>query len=359
MKKTAQSRANKKTSQKTKLALIVLALVLLVLVIGKVVSIINNFKQPISRDSEISRLHPWDKTANLNLVIKSKNIALLSYDPINKEVLILEIPDSLYVNVPSGFGNWKISSVFDLGQAEENKIGAKLLKASVANFLGVPVDGYIVFEGKYKEQSTTQLVNVLRDGIFASYKLLPNIKSDLTTQEFIRLSGGLSKVRFDKLQDLDLTQLNLLDKSLLGDGTPIFTSDPDRVDSISSKLVEAVISNEKSSIAVYNATNTPGLALKAGRVISNIGGNVIISTNAGTKRKQTIIFTNDLTSQTAKRLGQIFTSDCSDSLKCGIIVCKASEQVQPQDKCFVEDQQILNSRASISVVIGEDYVLRP
>lgn len=350
--------AHKKTSQKTKLALIVLALVLLVLVVGKIVNIISNFKQPISRDSEIFRLHPWDKTANLNLVIKSKDIAVLSYDPINKDVLILEIPDSLYVFVPNGFGNWKISSVFDLGQVEKNKIGAKLLKGSVANFLGIPVDGYILFEGKYKEQNVAQLVGLLRDGMFASYKLLPNIKTDLTTQEFINLTSGLSKVRFDKIQDLDLAKLNLLDKSQLGDGSPIFTSDPDRIDSISAKFAEDQISDEKLSIAVYNATDTPGLALKAGRVIVNIGGNVIISTNASHKRKQTIVIAKDITTKTANRLGQIFTSDCSDSLKCGIIVCKALEQVQPQDKCFVDDQQILNSRANISVVVGEDYVSR-
>lgn len=356
----AQQQHNK-TFKRTKLAMAVLGFIILLLLVGKTISFMTNFQQPVSKDFLAVRGYSWDTTSNLNLVIKAKTISVLSFNPISKQVKVINLPDALYLTLPGGFGNWQLASVFDLGQAEKDKLGAKLLKTSLANFLGIPIDGLIEFTGTSGQKDAYQLVSILKDGIFAYIKLSPNIKTDLSSREILGFVWGLSKVRFDKINRLDLINTGVLDKSQLPDGTPIYTSDPDRIDSIAVKLAEDNIVSEKVPVAVLNATKTPGLAQKGARVIANLGGNVIISANASQTKGKSVIFVSSKLGQnsvTLKRLSEVFASDCPSNLKCAIIVCEMIKKYSPGDVCFTTDPQISDSRADINVVLGEDSNLR-
>jgi len=339
----------------------VLGLIILLLLVGKTTSFVTNLGQPVSKDFLAVRGYSWDTTSNLNLVIKAKTISVLSFNPISRQVLIINLPDALYLILPGGFGNWQLSSVYGLGQAEKDKMGAKLLKRSLANFLGIPIDGLVEFSGVNGQKDAYQLITILKDGIFAYAKLLPNIKTDLSSREMLTFVWGLSKVRFDKINQLDLTSSGVLDKSQLPDGTQIYTSDPDRVDSISIKLSEERIVAEKVSVAVLNGTKTPGLAQKGARVITNLGGNVIISANASQSRDKSAIFISSqlgLNKLTLKRLSEVFASDCPSNLKCDIMVCEMAKKYSPNDACYTDDPQISDSRADINIVLGEDSNLR-
>lgn len=365
----SSNQVEKRKSKKVKLALLVLGLIVLLIIIGKIVSFINSFYQPIYADSNVSRTHVWKKDSNINLVIKTDSISLLSFNPSEKKVLIIDLPSSLYVNVPGGFGNWKLESVYDFGQAEKDKLGGNLLKKSVANLLGVPVDGYLVFSDKYKEKKVGEIINNLRDGLWNGVSMLSGLKTDLTPKELFDLNVSLKSVRFDKIENYDLTKLKILEETKLPDGTEVLISDPVRIDSFSQRLAETNVLSEKLSVAIYNATDFSGLAQKAARIITNLGGNVIVSTNATNKQQKSLVVIKKSkdeslkSSATPEVLGKIFTSDCSNKLKCDIIICEVTQerdlsQKSSNDKCKINDPQILESRAQVNVILGEDFYNR-
>lgn len=345
-------------SNKVMLALIVLGLIILLIIVGKIFSVITGFQKPVYASSNIQRNYLWDKNSKINFVVKSDKISVVSFDPNEKNVTILTLPDNLYVNAPGGMGSWKVASLYELGQSNAEKNGGNLLKQAVSNFLGVPVEGYIVFKNDLAEDSVEELLENIRDGFWNGFSMTASLNTDFTPLELLSLNSGLRSIRFDKVIAYDMEDFNVLDSETLADGTNVYTSDPVRVDSIASKFFNTQVSEEKLPVAIFNSTDYPGLAQKAARIVSNLGGNVIISTNGSKTESKTVVYIKDVEKDlaTPQVLGSVFASDCSDSLKCDIIVCNLSEETQ--NKQCQPDPQIIESRAQINVVLGEDFKVR-
>ena len=305
--KEAASKAKSKKS--VKLALLVLGLIAGLLVISWAVrfsGILFNSK----------RNYLWNSEFNINLVLRSSHISLLSYNPKQAKAVIINIPDDTYLEVPRGYGFWQLRSVYGLG-------GDKLLTDTASSFLGVPVDGYLNMEPE----------DLIKKNLFSGLNLLSSPKTDLTLWELIKLKLGLSGVRFDKIKEVNLDKLNVLDKDNLPDGTAVYRADPVKLDSVLLDLADPVIVSEHKTIAIFNATNRPQMAKEAARLITNLGGNVIITGNSPGKLDKTAVFGEQ--SATLKRLRQIFNlSDKIDSSK--------------------EDREF--SRAQINLLLGEDYL---
>lgn len=315
--KTVQSKKN--IRKKTKLALMVLGIILGILLLGWVFRFTQTLFSPWQA-SEGSRNYAWGGEFNINILLASKDIALLSFNPTDQKITVVRIADQTLMDVPREFGKWQARSVSSLG-------GNKLLKETLGAFFGLPVDGYLRFEGKLSDKNTQEIVESIKQNPFDIFSLLPNIKTDLTLWELIKLRFEIANVRFDKIKYVDLEELGLLEEDQLADGTPIFTFDPVKIDSFSMQLLEPKIQLENKTIAIYNATDQPGLAQKAARIIENLGGNVIITSNSGEKLGRTKVIGEK--SQTLTRLLQVFNAEVSE---VGI-----------------------ESRAQISIMLGEDY----
>ncbi|MDO8573937.1 MAG: LCP family protein [Candidatus Daviesbacteria bacterium] len=309
-----------KTQRKKRIKL---ALIVLLFVIGLVfLSWTVRFTQSLFISSGQRNYH-WDGEFNINLAIRTSSISVLSYNPKEEKITILNIPDETFVKVPGGYGSWQLRSVYGLGQAA-------LVKDTLASFLGVPVDGFLDLSS---EKSAADFVSMLRENPFSGLKYLSSFKTDLTVWEFLKLKMGISSVRFDKIYEINLGKANILEKNKLPDGTEIFDADPVRLDSVLSDFADPAFIAEHKSIAVFNATDKPQLAQKWARLITNLGGNVIITANAPQRLKNTQVSGEQ--SQTFKRLKQIFVLD-------GII--------NPPD------EGVISSRAQINVLLGEDYI---
>lgn len=322
--KAAES--HRKVKQKTKLAFLVLGLIVLFFLVGKGIEV---FK--------ITRQYTWDGSTNINLVFKSGQVSVLSFNPQQNSITIVKIPEETYINVPGGYGSWPLRSVYGLGQSEEVPKGSELLIASLRSFLGVPFDGFIEYSGQPEEfvSSTRNPLNLT--------SIWGNSKTNLAPFEFIKLTLALRGVRFDKVNSYDLGALDLLQRSTLADGGQVFIADNIKIDSFSQKLIEDKMGTERIGVALFNVTKVPGLAQKASRVIENIGGNAIISTNGDGEFKTSRVVVNPENvevkdSYTYKRLVQIFGSDCSSEPKC--------------DKIPLE---VMESRAQINIILGEDF----
>lgn len=321
--------SKKQIAKKTKLALIILILVLGFLFFSKVLKFTQMLSSPWKGVST-KRSYSWNGDFNINILIHAKTISLLSFSPKKEQVVIVEIPNHTYLEVSSGFGKWMISSVYDLGQSQKELGGGILLKESLVDFFALPIDGFLDFGGQGVERQTTDIVSEIRQ-TFPPPSLLAHLTTDLTPLELIRLKMGLSSVRFDKIKQIDLLKIGVMQDDKLADGEKIVIADPIKLDSLVSTLADPTIQSEHKTIAIFNSTNRPGLAQKAARLITNMGGDVIIISNSSHKLKTTSLVGEK--SKTLERLRQIFGSNAT---------------IAEEDK--------VSSRAQINLFLGEDYL---
>lgn len=273
--------------------------------------------------SSAPRNYHWSGEFNINLAVKTSSISVLSYNPKEGKITILNIPDETFVMVPGGFGSWQLRAVYGLGKAP-------LFKDALIALLGVPIDGFMDLGS---DRTAADFVKVLRQNPFSGLGYMASLKTDLTVWELLKLKMGINSARYDKIYEIDLGKKNILEKSKLPDGTDIFNADPVRIDSVLSDFADPAIVGERKTIAVFNATDKPQLAQKWVRLITNLGGNVIITANADKRLKNTQVLGGE--SLTLKRLRQIF----------GI-----SGNIDPTEGGLV------SSRAQINVFLGEDYI---
>lgn len=310
----------KKKKGATRFGLLIVFFLISITLLGQLINLGRNFfKPPI----ETTKKYTWDGKTNINLVIRGEEVSFISFDPNAKKLNIISVPSETYLEIPGGFGSWVLSSIYDLGQSEKQPKGGLFLEKSLSYLFGLPVDGYI----NLNKHSPSDFIYDLHKNPVKTL-LVRDIETNLSPFELIRLNFAISKVRSDKISKFDLQKQNVLIKTNLPDGTVIFKPDLGRVDSfVSQNLYESKLKEEQISIAVFNATNTPGLAQKFSRLISNMGGHVIISSN--TTPTQTSISTSaSKNSYTVKRLQQIL----------GFVTL---------------DENLTNSRADVNVVLGE------
>lgn len=315
--KTAQR--HHKIKKKTKLALFALAGLLGLILVSQLITFVKVLSRPYNLIASYKN-YTWNGEFNLNIVAGTNPISLISYSPEEKKVTILTIPDNTLIDVPGGFGRWQARAIYELG-------GESLVKTSISQFLGIPVDGF----------SSENLVDHFRGNLVSGIEILSKLKTDFTPLELIRLKASLLGVRFDKIHQVNLEKHSILEREKLADGTEIFIADPIRLDSIMVDLADPKIKREHLSIAVFNATDKPLLAASAKRLITNMGGNVIVTQNAPSKVSKTYVEGEN--SKTLDRLTQIFDS-------CGKMC----------DKIPKEDLGVSAARAQIILVLGQDLL---
>lgn len=312
---------NLKIKKKTKLGLIALGLLVILLILHQLINFIKLASAPLT--SELSKNYTWNGEFNLNIVFRTNPIQVATYNPQEKRVTLARIPDETYIEVPSGYGWWQVRSIYDLG-------GGRLLKQSLSSFLGIPIDAI----------ASTDLVDVFHRNLISGIELLPALQTDLTLIELIRFKIGLLQVRFDKIKEINLLELGVLDVKELADGTQVFVADPLNLDSYLTDFADPQIRSENLSIAIFNATSKTQLAHKAKRLITSLGGNVIVTQNAPYKVSKSYV--EGEKSKTLDRLAQIFDQGCGiNSSKC--------------DKIAKEDLGPVSYRSQIIVVLGQEF----
>ncbi|MBI2601122.1 LCP family protein [Candidatus Daviesbacteria bacterium] len=334
------ARFDNKLHKKNKLAFGVLGLLIFILLIGQTVNAVYKLFSPINNERESKRPYSISKDFNINLVFKSNPFSLVNFNAEEKTVTLINIPDDIYIDVPGGFGIWQVRAIHNLGDTNKIFGGWSLLKRSFSNLFGLPIDGYVDLKSQ-NTKTGTEIIDSLRQNPLNVWSILSNVEADLTPWELINLKLIFSGVRFDKVQTIDLKKFKLLEESKLGDSTPILVADPFKLDSADIDFVDRKIRKEQLGIAIFNATDHPGLAQKAARIVKNIGGNVIVTGNTIKKVKDTQVLTqDDEESETKKRLMQIFTRKCFKDEGCDRIT---------------DDPEVNSSRAKINIILGEDF----
>lgn len=268
-----------------------------------------------------------------------QQISVITIDPNEKKATILSVPNKAYAQLPKDFGWWEVGSIYKLGQEENPPIGGSLLKLSLSKLLGLPVDGIIILNSKDPKTAQSFIERFHSNPIYA-LTIMPDIKTDLTPNEIFQTYQVLTTIRSDKIISLNLERSDITESKLLKDSSRVLGVDNVKLDLyIRQNLADSKILEEGKSIAVLNGTDNPGIAAEAARVIANMGGNVVIISSADEKAQQSGVYSQaqDGGGMTKDRLTQIFAPRCLN------------------EKCTSTDAKITNSRAQITIVLGEDY----
>lgn len=273
----------------------------------------------------------WDGKSRLTLTLDSNPILVASFDPGDKTLNFLSIPPHTYLEVIHGYGFYKAESIWKLGELEKG--GGELLAGSLQEYLGVPVDGWVTTR-LLKTQASTEGTEMKSFFLNNLVELIKNGDgANLTRWDLVRLWWGVRGVRFDKTKLVDLGKTNAVAEVTLPDGTIALEPDPLRLDQLVTRLFsDKKIKKEALSIGVYNATEYPGLAKKAARIIDNIGGQVIEVGDWKMRSEKCEV-------RGEKKLANTYT---------------ARKLLKIFD-CQYGNGEMGESRAEIAIILGQDY----
>lgn len=324
-----------KKNRHIRLAVATIAILILIITAGQGVKITSGLFKPQIQNLQGNFL--WEQNGSINLIIMSNYISILHLSPGEGRVFLLKIPAETYLEVPGGYGSWRADAIYNLGEAEQSFKGVNLLKSSVASFLGLPVDGFMQIEGRFKQKPHDEVIKEVKNPAFV-FELISATRSDLSSVELAKIFWEMSKTRFDKIEILDSLALGFFERKKLLDGAEVLVPDPYKIDPfVEDNLSNASFREEQLTISVFNATSTPGLAKKAARVITNLGGSVVQISGYPDQKVKSIIFSKDEEmSKTYKKLARIFDIDCQGKI------------------CDILPEHLEADRAQIILILGED-----
>ncbi len=335
------------------LGLSALFFLIALILVGKLSGFLGSISQPYSGDSP--KISTWDGDSPLNLVVKMDGVYLLSYQPNGKSLTVFKFPGEIYMDTPYNFGKWPIRSIYDLGQAEKPPMGAKLLKDSIGSVFNLAVDGYIITDG-----SSTNFPNLIdreRGSLLPGIDLLSKTQTDLNIPEFLRVWLSIKGVRTDKLKIVDLEKSDLTKWLLLPDGSRVITLDQMKLDQFEEGRFEnANIKDEGLSIGIFNATDDSGLAEKAAKIITNMGGRVIFTSNAPEKAIRSTILAKK--SYTLRYLSKMMHLYCPQPKDTGFWQKISIFGLNEQGVCISDNNSFDAYQSDITIILGEDSFLR-
>lgn len=313
-----------------------LAVLLVAIFCGKFIQFCSSLGKPISQDYLTKKEYTWNSQSSINLAIEGSTVSVLNYNPGNQTAVILNIPSDTYFDLPRGFGEWNVASIYSLGQEEKPPVGAELLRESIAKLLGLPVDDYLLLPESDKNLSMDQVISSWHKNPLSIISFIKSSQTDLTPLEAFSLFRSLSGVRSDKFTDLDISQSDITKSELLPDSSRVLGINSVNLDLFVRKYMsDPKIVDEEVNIGIFNGTNHPGLGQEASRIITNMGGNVIFVSNTDqTFSKSEVVYSQD--SLTARRLMEVFAPWCLNN-------------------CVSTDPMVQNSRAAVNVILGEDF----
>lgn len=263
----------------------------------------------------------FNKSWRTNIVINSDPLLLLSFSSDNNDSLIaLTLPQSTFVEVPYGYGPYRLQSVWRLSELEKKP---SLQSETVADLLGLPVAGFIQFANStdLKLEQEDDLWQWLRSHL--GFGALINF-SGLTNLSIYDKLVIAAKVRFakpDNRSGLFLTrQPSLFRTVVLPNGEEAQEIDQEALDVVLGQRFELTQVREESLlVSIENATDVGGVGKKFSRYISRVGGKVVTLETKGPKIGQCELVVKE------NMENKVLTNYLKREFSCSLLVSSENE----------------------------------
>jgi hypothetical protein len=222
----------------TKIAIVFFALLVFIVVVSFICKIII-----VIKNGQI------DSSRSINLSISNdKNTEIMSLSPSLKSITIFKLSD-------------------------------KVTSSEAGRLLEIPLDGSIV-SGSL---NLNQKANSLFKNLFLSYNKLRTSLTIIDIAKLIMLSGTVSENNINTLV--------------------VNSGEGSELDATVSRLIsDTFIQKDNKTIQIINGTEVSGLGNRLARIVTNMGGNVIIVATSESTRKESYILYSDKKSYTVERL---------------------------------------------------------
>ncbi|MDD2823341.1 MAG: LytR C-terminal domain-containing protein [Candidatus Daviesbacteria bacterium] len=324
------------------------------ILVGKLFGFLGGLNTTITKNNQ-PKLYSWDGQSQFNLVVKMKDSYLLSYQPEGKELTVIKFPEDIHLNVPYDFGRWPMRSIYDLGQSESIPMGPQLLRDSINRSFDILADGYLIFNNG--DGKLSDLLQKERGSLLPGVDILASAKTDLNLIEFFKIWWAIKEVREDKISSIDLEKSDLTEWLLLPDGSRVIALDEIKIDRFEEGHFETgQIKKDGQTIGIFNATEVPGLAEQAAKLLTNMGARVIFTANAPEKVDKSIILAKH--SYTTKYLTEKLNLSCPQKKLVSFWQNIPLPGLGKGGDCVLDNVSLDTTRADITIILGEDTFLK-
>jgi len=272
-------------------------------------------------------------------------LGIISLEASSGRGIYFYINPDIMLDLPYGFKTYPSSSVYRLGELENNRGGGHLLERSVELSLGVKTDGYIVAKNKQfflarekKDFSVFKKDNfsLIRGLPFLYRLMIGNLESDLSPTEKFRFWNAVRNIRLDQLEFVNLAHTTSVYREKLPDKSEVY-----RIDAVNfdhnhfGSFEDRGIRFEEISVEVQNASGEEKVATLFARVLKNFGVKVIARSTANVliNRECTVISANHKAK--TSRLVEIMATDYN---------------------CIPEFSDNENAQADLMVILGRNFI---
>lgn len=277
----------------------------------------------------------WEGKSRFTIIFSTKPVIVVSYNPTDDSIAAVSIPQDTYVDATHGYGRYRLGKVYDVGNLDGK--GPQVLKSTVRELLGVPIDGYIDVKNVNLSDSENLSANdfiakrkiILGWGIFFRVKE----KTDLSLSDLWQFYSHVWSVKAGKISFVNLKNAQVLESQLLPDGSSILVAQTQALDGLLRDLFhEDALASENLKLAVLNSTDVSGLGDKMARILGNMGLQVVSVANFSSISDKCLLYMD-------KKLVDLLT------------VVKLKREFF----CEIKTTNIPNVRADISLVVGNNY----
>lgn len=233
------------------------------------------------------KLLSWAKTSiflfknwRTNIVFYTQPLTLISFPrDADERTIIVTLPESLYVAVPYGYGDYRLGSVWKLGVIEKKE---QLLADTTGDLLGVKVSGWFTKPEIIDLDANSFLPASVKEAFLPWGKTETTVKTNLNFLDQFLLYLKLSGLRANMVKVYSLEKdASLIENKVLPDGSDATVVNEKFLHNfLEQKFEETDVRQEVITLSVFNYTKVPNVGQKFAQYLTNLGGKVINIGNA-------------------------------------------------------------------------------
>lgn len=225
----------------------------------------------------------WNGINKISVVVKEQEeISVIVFDPLQKEVIQIQIPRNTQVDVSRQLGVWRLGSVWKLGENEGYR--GDLLTDTITKNFNFPV--FLWIESSKKGITGQSIVEIIR------FYLL-NKNSNIPFLDKLAITFFSIGVKNTARVNVDLSKTSYLEQEQLKGGEDGYIIKEKIPEKIASYFSEPLFQENATKVVIRDATGSWGVSRSFAKTMEVLGANVVAVIDEPEAGSNCIVNAND------------------------------------------------------------------